>query len=235
MRPTRVEVMTLDKHQATGAAVAFEAQKGYDFLIIGVDSPVSASGEFCPELERAAGGFDGPMAVVIGRGQHIADPRESGVRILLPVTGTAASRRAAEVAVTIARADKIPITALYVATNATEAQSRQNRWRPVSPAPPEEEAILKDVMALADRYHIPVRTAIRAEIAPHQAIRQEAQKAATTSSSWVSVAVRAAHFSSARPRPRHWPRRRSRCCWCRVERGAKKRANESPANLWTAS
>ena len=124
MRPTRVEVTTLDKHQATGAAVAFEAQKGYDFLIIGVDEPVGASGEFCPEAERAAGGFDGPMAVVIGRGQHIADPRESGVRILLPVTGTAASRRAAEVAVTIARADKIPITALYVATNATEAQSR---------------------------------------------------------------------------------------------------------------
>ena len=176
MRPTRVEVMTLDKHQATGAAVAFEAQKGYDFLIIGVHDPVGADGEFCPEAERAAGGFDGPMAVVIGRGQHIADPRESGVRILLPVTGTAASRRAAEVAVTIARADKIPITALYVATNATEAQSRQKRWRPVSPAPPEEEAILKDVVALADRYHIPVRTAIRAEIAPHQAIQHETLK-----------------------------------------------------------
>ena len=137
---------------------------------------MGADGEFCPEAERAAGGFDGPMAVVIGRGQHIADPRESGVRILLPVTGTAASRRAAEVAVTIARADKIPITALYVATNATEAQSRQKRWRPVSPAPPEEEAILKDVVELADRYHIPVRTAIRAEIAPHQAIQHETLK-----------------------------------------------------------
>ena len=78
MRPTRVEVTSLDNHRATGAAVAFEAQKGYDFLIIGVDKPVGASGEFCPEAERAAGGFDGPMAVVVGRGQHIADPRESG-------------------------------------------------------------------------------------------------------------------------------------------------------------
>ena len=168
---------TLDKHQATDAAVAFEAQKGYDFLIIGVDEPVGANCEFCPEAERAAGGFDGPMAVVVGRGQHIADPRESGLRILLPVTGTAASRRAAEVAVTIARADKIPITALYVASNATEAaESRYKRWRPVSPAPPQEEAILKDVVELADRYHIPVRTAIRVEIAPHLAIQHEARK-----------------------------------------------------------
>jgi len=139
---------------------------------------VGADGEFCPEAERAAGAFDGPMAVVVGRGQHIADPRESGVRILLPVTGTGASRRAAEVAVTIARADKTPITALYVATNATEAaQSRNKRWRPsASPAPPREEAILKDVVELADRYHIPVRTAIRAQLAPHLAIQHEAQK-----------------------------------------------------------
>jgi Kef-type K+ transport system membrane component KefB len=37
IRPTRVEVTTLERHLATGAAVAFEAQKGYDFLIIGVD------------------------------------------------------------------------------------------------------------------------------------------------------------------------------------------------------
>jgi nucleotide-binding universal stress UspA family protein len=175
IRPTKVEVTTLEKHQATGAAVAFEAHKGYDFLIIGVDEPVGASGEFCPEVEGAAGGFDRPMAVVVGRGQHVADPRGSGLRILLPVTGSAASRRGAEVAVTIARADKISITVLYVATNATEAQSRYKRWGPVSPAPPEEEAILKDVVELADRYHIPVRTAIRAEIAPHLAIRNEAR------------------------------------------------------------
>jgi nucleotide-binding universal stress UspA family protein len=175
MRPAKVEVMTLDKHQPTGAAVAFEARKGYDFLIIGVHDPVGADGEFCPEAERAAGAFDGPMAVVIGRGQHIEDPRESGVRILLPVTGTAASRRAAEVAVTIARADKTAITALYVAINSTEAaQSRQRRWRPISP--PQAEAILKEVVELADRYHIPVRTAIRAEIAPHLAIQDEALK-----------------------------------------------------------
>jgi nucleotide-binding universal stress UspA family protein len=174
-RPSRVEVTTLERHQGTGAAVAFEAQKGYDFLIIGVDEPVGASGEFCPEVEGAAGGFDGPMAVVVGRGQHVADPRGSGLRILLPVTGSTASRRGAEVAVTIARADKISITALYVATNATEAQSRYKRWGPVSPAPPEEEAILKDVVDLADRYHIPVRTVIRADVAPHLAIRDEAR------------------------------------------------------------
>jgi Kef-type K+ transport system membrane component KefB/nucleotide-binding universal stress UspA family protein len=176
IRPTTVEVTTLEKHQATGAAVAFEAQRGYDFLIIGVDEPVGASGEFCPEVEGAAGGFDGPMAVVVGRGQHVADPGGSGLRILLPVTGSSASRRGAEVAVTIARADKISITALYVATSTTEAQSRYKRWGPVSPAPPEEEAILKDVVELADRYHIPVRTVIRADIAPHLAIQNEALK-----------------------------------------------------------
>ena len=80
-------------------------------------------------------------------------------------------------AVTIARADKTTITALYVANSATEVlRSSQRYWRAVSPAPPREEAILKDVVDLADRYHILVRTAVRAEIAPHLAIKQMVQR-----------------------------------------------------------
>jgi Kef-type K+ transport system membrane component KefB/nucleotide-binding universal stress UspA family protein len=177
MRPTKVEVTTLAKHEATEAAVAAQAQKGYDLLVIGLDRPVGEEGGFRPEVERAAGSFEGAFAVVIGRGRHIEDPKNSPVSILLPVSGTLASRRAAEVAVTIARADKTSITALYVAGSARDVpRSSQRYWRAVSPTPPEEEAILKDVVDLADRYHIPVRTAVRAEIPPHLAIKQMVQR-----------------------------------------------------------
>jgi nucleotide-binding universal stress UspA family protein len=124
---------------------------------------------------RAAADFPGVLAVVVGRGSHLADPRNSQVRILLPVSGTTACGRAMEVAVTIARVEHIGIMALYVAARHGEAATQgQRRWRPVSSAaPPHEEAILKDVVELADRYHIPVRTAIRAEAAPHVAILRE--------------------------------------------------------------
>ncbi len=114
-RPSRVEVTTLERHQATGAAVAFEAQKGYDFLIIGVDDPVGESGEFCPEVEGAAGGFGGAMAVVVGRGQRMLPAIrkwEAVSRILLPVTGSAASRRGAEVAVPSPGPTRFPSPAL---------------------------------------------------------------------------------------------------------------------------
>jgi Kef-type K+ transport system membrane component KefB/nucleotide-binding universal stress UspA family protein len=177
MRPGKVEVTTLASHAATDAAVASEADKGYDLLVIGLDRPVGAEGDFRPEIEHAAAGFEGALAVVVGRGPHVEEPRNSAVGILLPVSGTAASRRAAEVAVTIARVSKTPITALYVASSPTEeARPWRRGWGAVSPTPPLEEAILKEVVDLADRYHIPVRTAIRTRIAPHLAITREAQK-----------------------------------------------------------
>src|SRR5262249_53520858 len=152
-------------------------QKGYDLLVIGMDAPLTPEGAFREEVERAAQGFEGALAIVIGHGPHLQDPRSSALRILLPVTGSPVSRRAAEVAVTIARADKIPITALYVAAGSTTPNTPRRRgWRQVSPAPPQEEAILKDVVDLADRYNLPVRAAVEGAIAPHRAILQEARK-----------------------------------------------------------
>jgi Kef-type K+ transport system membrane component KefB/nucleotide-binding universal stress UspA family protein len=177
IRPGKVEVTTLTKQAPTETAVATAAQKGFDLLVIGMDAPLTSEGTFRPEVEQAAQGFAGTLAIAIGHGRHLEDPRNSTLRILLPVTGSPVSNRAAEVAITIARADKIPITALYVATSSTvAASSRRLGWGQVSPAPPQEEAILKDVVDLADRYHLPVRTAVEGAIAPHRAILQEARK-----------------------------------------------------------
>ncbi len=177
MRPTAVEVTSLAAGIAPGTVIAGEARKGYDLLVIGIDNPVRADGGFHPQVEHVAGQFDGALSVVVGRGAHLDRPGESGVKVLLPVSGTAVSRRAAEVAVTIARADRLPITALYVASNRAERpRSWRRRLGPVTPLSPEEEAILKDVVELADRYHIPVHTAIRTETSPDDAILREARR-----------------------------------------------------------
>ena len=176
-QPAKVEVKTLAGRDAPDEVVAAEARKGYDLLVIGVDNPVGQEGEFHRVVERVADGFEGALAIVLGRGRHVEDVKRSPIRILLPVSGTPASRRAAEVAVTIARPDRIPITALYVATNAAEAaRSRDHAWRRVSALPPREEAILKDVVELADRYRLSLRAAIHADIAPHLAIERECRR-----------------------------------------------------------
>ena len=46
----------------------------------------------------------GPSAVVVARGVHDDDPIGGRIKILTPITGTAISRRAAEVSIELARA-----------------------------------------------------------------------------------------------------------------------------------
>ena len=65
--------------------------------------------------------------------------------ILVPVNGTEPSRRAAEVAITMARANKASLTVLYVAVRGAKSGARRGlRTRR------HEEAILKDIVAIAD-------------------------------------------------------------------------------------
>ena len=77
------------------AAIADEAQKGYDLLIVGIEKTRGPRGGFSPEITRIADGFDGPLAVAIAGGK-LASGNEPIGRILIPVNGTDVSRRAAE-------------------------------------------------------------------------------------------------------------------------------------------
>ncbi len=52
----------------TEEAVASEARKGYDLLVIGVEPVVAPEGGFHPEVARIARGFEGPLAVAVARG-----------------------------------------------------------------------------------------------------------------------------------------------------------------------
>jgi K+:H+ antiporter len=139
-------------------AVAEEARKGYDMLIIGLAKTVARQHEFADGVARLAAGFEGPLAVVDARELHRAEPLPSKLSILVPVNGTDVSRRAAEAAIVLARASKAPLTALYVNPGGKKGARTY------------EEAILKDIVALADSYDVGVRTAVRSSLAPEDAI-----------------------------------------------------------------
>ena len=62
---------------------------------------------FHRDVERVAKGFDAPLAIVAARGPHLQSPADSRLKMLVPFTGAAVSRRAAEVAVALAR-DQFP-------------------------------------------------------------------------------------------------------------------------------
>ena len=213
VRPDSVAVKSTRARQTDAdLAVAMEADKGYDLLLIGLDDMVDQDGGFNADVSRVAAGFDGPLAVVVTRGDHRERPSTSGFKILLPVSGGPISTRAAEFAIAIARANNAGLTALYVKqapeatgeqnkagtntkgaatgrassngagkSNAAKATGTKQRRRrahglDVDFGPSQEEAFLKDLVALAERHNTDMSTAIRADLAPDEAIQREAKR-----------------------------------------------------------
>jgi Kef-type K+ transport system membrane component KefB/nucleotide-binding universal stress UspA family protein len=152
-------------------AITREAKKGYDLLFIGLQSTKSRTGAFHSDIAGMAVAFEGPLAIVMGQGEHLRRPDQCRFNILVPVAGTEVSRRAAEVALAIARAYECPMTALYVANTGAGAKrrggARERRH---------EQAILKEIVQMADRYDVKVQTAVRSDVAPDVAILAQAKK-----------------------------------------------------------
>jgi Kef-type K+ transport system membrane component KefB/nucleotide-binding universal stress UspA family protein len=162
-----VDITTKPQSHPVEEAVAQEARKGYDLLVIGVE-PAAEEGVFDDKVARIAAEFKGPFAILAARGSHRRGETGRALDILVPVTGTGYSRRGAEVALALARADRGSVTALYVAM-----PNRRSLHRRI-PSPwaigADEEAILREIVELGDQMDVPVRTAVRANIAAEDAI-----------------------------------------------------------------
>jgi K+:H+ antiporter len=168
---TTVDVVRPKPDAAPEEAVASEAAKGYDLLVIGLE-PLATKGAFDARVNAIANRFEGPLAVAAARGVHQEDTMKSRLNVLVPVTGTEVSLHAMEVGVAIARASGAPITALYI--SAGESVRRARRLR--GPGQPREraEAVLKEAVEIADRYEIAMRTAIKRSTAIAETIMREA-------------------------------------------------------------
>jgi nucleotide-binding universal stress UspA family protein len=169
--PEPVDVVVRRHAVPRAEAVAREAKKGYGLLVVGVANTRARNGAFHRDVARIAASFDGPIAIVRGNEEQLRDPEQSPLDILVPVNGTEVSRRAAEVAVAIAHSSGCAIAALSVST------TTPSRNRPRSRARQEQQAIVKDIAAMADRQDVEIKTAVRADSAPADAILAEAEKA----------------------------------------------------------
>jgi Kef-type K+ transport system membrane component KefB/nucleotide-binding universal stress UspA family protein len=161
----KLEITTLVENAPKKAAIEEEAEKGYDLMIIGLDKTVVRKNQFHASVTNLAAGYDGALIVADARAEHRKHPLHGTVSILVPVNGTEVSRRAAEIAIALARATKAPLTALYVTAGSAANRSRRN-----------EEAILKDIVDLAESYELDLRTALRADVAPDEAILREVSR-----------------------------------------------------------
>ena len=166
-----VEVTTLVHEQPSPALIAEEAKKGYDVFIVGLGQTSKQNKEFDKGVTNLAKGFDGPLIISAVRDDLSKKP-EGEFDILIPVNGTEPSRRAAEVAITLARATKAQVTVLYVAVRADARRGARRGIRTRR----HEEAILKDIVAIADGYNMSIRTAVVAERAADEAILGELER-----------------------------------------------------------
>jgi Kef-type K+ transport system membrane component KefB/nucleotide-binding universal stress UspA family protein len=165
----KVDVTTIVHEAPSADVIAAEAKKGYDILIIGLAETIKAGHEFSDAVTGLGLGFEGPLAIADMRG-GLHDEPDGKLNILVPVNGTEPSRRAAEVAITMARAARASLTVLYVAVRTRRNGQRGLRTRR------HEEAILKDIVAIADGYNMSIRTAVLADDTADGAILNEATR-----------------------------------------------------------
>jgi len=168
-QPDKVDVVVRTLATPSSEAIAQEAERGYDLLFVGIETMRGRDG-FHGDVDRIAAAFDEPLAIVIGADEHLKNPEKSRLEMLVPVNGTDVSRRAAEIAIEIARGvDEAEITALYVA-------SRNAKQRRGARARRQEKAILDDVQDLAGLYGRKVETAMHTDVAPDSAVVASAKR-----------------------------------------------------------
>jgi Kef-type K+ transport system membrane component KefB/nucleotide-binding universal stress UspA family protein len=159
---------------ATDSAVGREVRKGYGLLILGIANTEATQGGFDEEIARVAAMYEGPFVVVVARGKNVELAREGTLNVLAPVRGNKVSRRATEVALAIAKMSNSQMTALYV-LGTVGLSATQRRLRRLTRTHRYEEAVLKDIVELAAREGRSIRTTLRLDVSPEDAILRQAR------------------------------------------------------------
>ncbi len=170
----KMHLASRSEFEATGKTIAEEARKGYSMLLVGLKNAVTSKGAFSKRVNDITGGFEGPAFIVAkGTPGGRMATLDTGSTILVPVNGTDVSRRAFDLALSLARPTGARVRALYVSRE-TRGEGRRG-----SLATRREEAVLKDMVIMAERYGVEIQTAIRKRGAAQDAIIKEAEKGVT--------------------------------------------------------
>jgi nucleotide-binding universal stress UspA family protein len=156
-------------------AVMKEVKKGYDLLIVGLDHASGNGGRlgtFNPSVEKIGHEFKGAMAIVIAKDEIPPNLRLRTMNILVPTIGADYSRRAAEVAIAIAKACRCGVTALHVYPPEDEGLLMRRLREHLKPA----RALVRDIQALGEREGVPIKTMVRVRRSSENAILRQIRK-----------------------------------------------------------
>jgi len=121
--PKTIDVIVRKHDVPPEDAIATEARRGYDLLVVGIEDVVAKGGGFHERIAKLVRNFEGSIAIPVARGAHMDDASAPIDRILVPVTGNENARRGAEVAITLAQAAHAEASALSIISRS--AKNRQ--------------------------------------------------------------------------------------------------------------
>ena len=163
-----------DKH--FDEEVVAELPKGYDMIFLGVegvlDEGVTAAAARPDGLANILTEFDGVTVVAIAKGSDASDSPPAKLSILLPITGTDYSQRAAELAVALAKGGSASLTALHVAPPASEVDILRNPEELVASG----RTMVNGIRELGKREGVRVKTLVKVRKSAQDAILAQAER-----------------------------------------------------------
>lgn len=145
------------------------ADKGHDMMFVGVEPTTAESGGYSESISTMITAFEGTTAVVASRG-HV--PREDAqLRILVPVSGTERSMKAAEFAFVIAKASGAAISAVYFQEpGQTTSLSRVSDMNNI------HQSAFQRLDQIADFYGVSIEKVVSQGSSPELAILRHARR-----------------------------------------------------------
>jgi Kef-type K+ transport system membrane component KefB/nucleotide-binding universal stress UspA family protein len=150
----KVDVIVRQHDAAPEEAIATEARRGYDLLVVGVEQTEGKRGGFDDHLSKLVSQFEGSIAIVMARGAQADDPTAPVSKILIPVTGNENARRGAEVAITLAKAAQADALALTIIEKGAKNKQQLRR---------ETQAVSAEIEKIADYLRAKVKTSTRSD------------------------------------------------------------------------
>jgi Kef-type K+ transport system membrane component KefB/nucleotide-binding universal stress UspA family protein len=152
--PPTIDVIVRKHEVPPDEAIATEARRGYDLLVVGVDDVMTKGGGFHERLSMLVRNFEGSIAIVLARGAQEADAASRIGKVLVPVTGNENARRGAEVAMTLAQGAHAQATTLSIISRS--AKNRQQLRR-------ETEAVAEEIKKIAAYLKAKIKSDVRTD------------------------------------------------------------------------
>src|SRR3954451_11016636 len=152
--PPTIDVIVRKHDVSPDEAIATEARRGYDLLIVGVDDAAAKRGGFHETLSSLVRNFEGSIAIAVARNADEEDGAARVAKVLVPVTGNENARRGAEVAITLAQAAHAPASTLSIISRTTKNRQQSRR---------ETEAVTDEIKKIATYLKVKIKSEVRTD------------------------------------------------------------------------